>query len=71
MSLCTSVVCAGVGVDALNPPVCSKGKTFMSTLEAVNYPIYITQWHPEKVQFEWDSQEGINHSYVSIQVWPL
>jgi hypothetical protein len=47
---------------------CSKGVEFVSTMEAYNYPIYITQWHPEKVQFEWDSEEGINHSYPSIQV---
>jgi gamma-glutamyl hydrolase len=47
-----------------------EGTEFLSTMEAFNYPIYITQWHPEKVQFEWDSDEGINHSYPSIQVRP-
>jgi len=44
-----------------------KGREFISTLEAFDFPIYISQWHPEKVQFEWYSQEGINHSYDSVQ----
>ncbi|CAN9506030.1 unnamed protein product [Ophioblennius macclurei] len=26
---------------------------FLSTVEAYNYPIYATQWHPEKNPFEW------------------
>jgi gamma-glutamyl hydrolase len=29
-------------------------------------PIFTTQYHPEKVQFEWWDQEVINHSYDSI-----
>lgn len=41
---------------------------FLATMEAKDYPIYITQWHPEKPQFEWDPEECINHSYLSIQV---
>uniref|UniRef100_A0A9J7YKP4 folate gamma-glutamyl hydrolase n=2 Tax=Cyprinus carpio TaxID=7962 RepID=A0A9J7YKP4_CYPCA len=28
-------------------------KEFVSTIEAYNFPIYATQWHPEKNAFEW------------------
>eukprot|EP01132_Coremiostelium_polycephalum_P001921 gene1921-2356_t len=42
------------------------GKTFVSTIEAINYPIYGAQWHPEKPLFEWWDQEVINHSYESV-----
>jgi gamma-glutamyl hydrolase len=31
-----------------------KGNLFVSTVEAWNYPIYSTQWHPEKAEFNWD-----------------
>jgi len=42
------------------------GLEFISTIEAYNYPIYGTQWHPEKPLFEWWAQEVMNHSYQSI-----
>ncbi|KAF2070281.1 hypothetical protein CYY_008400 [Polysphondylium violaceum] len=42
------------------------GLKFISTIEAYNYPIYGTQWHPEKPLFEWWAQEVMNHSYPSI-----
>ena len=29
-----------------------KGVEFVSTMEAYKYPIYGTQWHPEKNSFE-------------------
>lgn len=44
-----------------------KGNAFVSTVEAVNYPIYATQWHPEKPLFEWWADEVINHSYDSVR----
>jgi len=31
-----------------------KGKAFGSTIEAYNAPIYGTQWHPERPQFDWE-----------------
>eukprot|EP00930_Biecheleria_cincta_P091285 TRINITY_DN80817_c0_g1_i1.p1 TRINITY_DN80817_c0_g1~~TRINITY_DN80817_c0_g1_i1.p1 ORF type:complete len:346 (-),score=35.87 TRINITY_DN80817_c0_g1_i1:158-1195(-) len=39
-----------------------KGKEFISTMEAKKYPILAVQWHPERNQFEWSSELGINHS---------
>ena len=30
----------------------AEGRAFVSTMEAWNYPIYATQWHPEKSLFE-------------------
>ncbi len=46
----------------------SKGRSFASTVEGTTLPFYATQWHPEKVQFEWDPEEGINHSTESVTV---
>jgi len=43
-----------------------KGKEFVSTIEGNVYPIYGLQWHAEKPQFEWYSNEDINHTYDSI-----
>jgi len=43
-----------------------KNKTFISTVEAKNYPIYAIQWHAEKVQFEWDAGEVIPHTQDAI-----
>ena len=42
------------------------GKVFISTIEGKKYPIYGIQWHAEKPQFEWNSQEGINHDAHAI-----
>ena len=47
---------------------CRKGVAFVSTVEGKTLPFYATQWHPEKVQFEWDPEEGINHSTISVTV---
>ena len=43
-----------------------RGKTFVSTIEAYEYPIYAVQWHPEKPLYEWRPDEDIDHSYASI-----
>jgi gamma-glutamyl hydrolase len=43
-----------------------KGVAFVSTIEAHDFPIFATQWHPEKVQFEW-VPAGINHSAASVR----
>ena len=32
------------------------------------YPIYGTQWHPEKNVFEWTTKEGINHSEHAVMI---
>ena len=45
-----------------------KGNEFISTIESFKFPIYGTQWHPEKNSFEWNKQadgspyESIDHS---------
>ncbi|XP_035981056.1 gamma-glutamyl hydrolase [Fundulus heteroclitus] len=39
---------------------------FVSTVEAYNFPIYGTQWHPEKNAFEW-SRPYIPHSPSAIR----
>lgn len=42
------------------------GKEFISTIEAKRYPIFASQWHPEKVSFEW-LPKNINHSADSVR----
>ncbi|KAL1006450.1 hypothetical protein UPYG_G00072570 [Umbra pygmaea] len=45
----------------------SDGKTeFVSTVEAYDYPIYGTQWHPEKNAFEW-TRPYIPHSPLAVK----
>lgn len=39
---------------------------FVSTIEAYDYPIYGTQWHPEKNAFEW-TRPYIPHSPAAIK----
>ncbi|KAK3754430.1 hypothetical protein QZH41_009214 [Actinostola sp. cb2023] len=41
---------------------------FLSTVEASKYPFYGSQWHPEKNQFEWTTEENINHSKEAILI---
>jgi gamma-glutamyl hydrolase len=55
--------------DLLSTNPDRKGRVFTSTMEAKNWPIYGTQWHPERQQFEFDDFDtGINHAYDSIRV---
>lgn len=47
----------------------SNGAVFVSTMEALKYPFYGTQWHPEKNNFEWSlsaEYTNIPHSYNAI-----
>ncbi|KAK7175665.1 hypothetical protein R3I93_000049 [Phoxinus phoxinus] len=39
---------------------------FVSTLEAYDFPIYATQWHPEKNAFEWN-RPCIPHSPTAVE----
>lgn len=43
-----------------------KGLNFVSTIEAFDYPIYGTQWHPERPQFEWILNEGLPHDPATV-----
>jgi len=42
------------------------GNTFVSSMESNNYPIYATQFHPEKPLFEWTPLEVISHTKNAI-----
>lgn len=49
------------------------GDEFISTIEAFDYPIYGSQWHPEKNPFEWGKTNGIpneaiNHSRNAVKI---
>ncbi|GFN98392.1 gamma-glutamyl hydrolase, partial [Plakobranchus ocellatus] len=41
---------------------------FVSLLEAYRYPIYASQWHPEKNLFLWSSNAAINHDFHAVEV---
>jgi len=49
------------------------GVEFVSSIESNSYPIFGTQWHPEKNIFEWGKTNGIpneaiNHSPEAVYV---
>ncbi|EFC39229.1 predicted protein [Naegleria gruberi] len=44
------------------------GRKYASLLEHSKYPIYGSQFHPEKSMFEWNPNEVINHSLESVKV---
>lgn len=44
------------------------GTRFISTMEAKNYPIFASQWHPEKNTFEWTDKINIPHSPDATRV---
>jgi len=54
--------------DVLSTNKDKNGLRFISTIEGKKYPIYGTQWHPEKFQFEWEPKEAISHSTDAIVV---
>ena len=45
-----------------------KGRVFGSTIEGRKYPVFGTQWHPEKNIFEWTEHEAIPHSVEAVRV---
>lgn len=51
-----------------------QGVEFISTIEAYKYPIFGSQWHPEKNNFEWGKTsdgipiEAINHSSDAVSI---
>lgn len=52
--------------NILSTNVDRAGKEFVSTIEGKTIPIYASQWHAEKVSFEWNIHEVINHSVESV-----
>lgn len=45
-----------------------KGREFGSTIEAKDFPVWGTQWHPEKAIFEWTDREAIPHTEAAISI---
>mmetsp|Transcript_14947 Transcript_14947/g.28269 ORF Transcript_14947/g.28269 Transcript_14947/m.28269 type:complete len:360 (-) Transcript_14947:213-1292(-) len=45
-----------------------QGKQFVSAMEGKKYPIYGTQWHPEKNNFEWTTLVDIPHLPEAIEL---
>jgi len=43
------------------------GFTFVTFIEAKNYPFYGTQFHPEKIQFEWMKDTEVDHGYDAVE----
>lgn len=39
-----------------------KNNTYVAFVEAKNYPIFGSQFHPEKNVYEWNANSPINHS---------
>jgi len=47
-----------------------KGKAFVSLVEGKKYPVYASQFHPEKNNFEWSAQESvpIPHTLMAVRM---
>ena len=43
------------------------GVVFVSAMEGIEYPVYATQFHPEKSAFEWNPNEVIPHTEDAIK----
>jgi gamma-glutamyl hydrolase len=54
-------------IDILSVNSDSDGVDYLSTIKFKDYPFYGTQWHPEKVMFEW-LDKAIPHTKNSIYV---
>ena len=52
----------------LSTNVDRKGKPFVSTIEGRFYPIFATQWHPEKNSFEFNPSQAFPHSADAVLV---
>jgi len=44
----------------------NSGDTFVATMEAMNYPIMGTNFHPEKELAQWTDGDGISHSWSAV-----
>jgi len=54
--------------NLLSTNVDRDGNPFASTIEGKNYPVFGSQWHPEKNQFEFTPSENIPHTAQAIMV---
>ncbi|CAL8296187.1 gamma-glutamyl hydrolase [Gadus morhua] len=55
----------------LSTNVAENGATFISTMEAKNYPFYGVQWHPEVNRFQWAPDVQFPHSPYAVRVSSL
>ncbi|XP_065185193.1 gamma-glutamyl hydrolase-like [Sycon ciliatum] len=53
--------------DVLATSTDRDGKEFVSLIEARDYPIFSSIFHPEKSMFEWNSKYDINHSLHAVK----
>ena len=49
-------------LEVLSTAVDTQGNTYVSSIEAKNYPFYGTQFHPEKVSFLWSPDVDVPHT---------
>ena len=54
-------------IDILSINSDSEGVDYLSTIKFKKYPFYGTQWHPEKIMFEW-LDKSIQHTKNSMYV---
>jgi len=45
----------------------SDGVEFVSTVEAYDYPYFLTQYHPEKNSFEWHINAPRTYTAISVE----
>lgn len=45
-----------------------KGQNYVAMMQAYEYPITGTQFHPEKNTYEWSTSEDINHSAQGVEL---
>jgi gamma-glutamyl hydrolase len=43
------------------------GKIAVTAVEAKEYPIYAVMFHPEKVPYEWTTDQDIPHDLLSVK----
>ena len=54
--------------DSLGTSADRGGRVFVAAMEGKSLPVYSTQWHPEKVAYEWSpANTAINHSYAAVE----
>ena len=54
--------------DVLSTNADRGGRVFASTIEGRKYPVFGSQWHPEKNIFEWTDREDIPHFQEAVRV---
>jgi hypothetical protein len=41
---------------------------YVSTIQGKNRPFFSVQWHPEKPNFEWENNQNIIRTPISIEI---